>query len=419
MKRIRSRHPWVQALLRDPLILPFYIPSLVTFLGHGILSPVLPLYAEDFGASYAWVGAFMSAQALGMLLTDLPSGLLLRRMGLRRATLLGLVIMVTMEIAYFWAGSIHEAFAYRLFSGFGSALFGVARHAYVTEQASVASRGRALALFGGLIRAGRFIGPPLGGFVAARWGMRVPFLVAGIVGTPAILMVLLFLRKDAPLHTDISGRSGPPVHPSPGRLLPMLRGQASLLLPASVGQIFVQMIRSGREVVIPLYAASVVGLDVGQVGLLLGIASAVEMVMFLPAGWLMDNMGRKYALIPSFSIQAVAMACVPLTGTFGGLLACATAIGLGNGLTSGAMMVLGSDLAPPKARAEFLGVWRLIGDIGGTAGPAAVGFVADALALPMAALAMAASALAAALIFGFSLPETLKREQEVAAGSPG
>jgi MFS family permease len=419
MKHSRPRHPAVQALLRDPLILPFYIPSFVTFLGHGILSPVLPLYAEEFGASYAWVGAFMSAQALGMLLTDLPSGLLLRRIGLRRATVIGLAMMVAMEIAYFWAGSIQEAFAYRLLSGFGSALFGVARHAYVTEHASVASRGRALALFGGLIRAGRFLGPPIGGLVAVRWGMRVPFVVAGVVGSPAILMVLLFLRRDgAPRGSKLDHVRDPAAVPS-GRLLPLLRGQAKLLFPASIGQIFVQMIRSGREVVIPLYAAVALGLDVGQIGLLLGIASAVEMVMFWPAGWLMDNLGRKYALIPSFSIQAVAMACVPLTGGFVGLLACAAAVGLGNGLTSGAMMVLGSDLAPRGARAEFLGVWRLIGDLGGTAGPAAVGFVAEALTLPMAALTMAGSGLLATLIFGFALPETLQREVEVPSASVG
>ncbi len=67
------------------------------------------------------------------------------------------------------------------------------------------------------------------------------------------------------------------------------------------------------------------------VGLLMGIAAAVEMVMFAPAGWLMDHLGRKAAIVPSFTIQAVGMAFIPLTGDFVGLLACATAIGLGNG----------------------------------------------------------------------------------------
>jgi MFS family permease len=192
----------------------------------------------------------------------------------------------------------------------------------------------------------------------------------------------------------------------------MLRNQAGLLIPAGLGQIFVQMIRSGRDTIIPLYAANVIGLNVDRTGLLMGIAAAVEMTMFLPAGWVMDNLGRKYAYVPSFGLQALGMALVPLTGSFGGLLACATTIGLANGLSSGGMMTLGADLAPAHARGEFLGVWRLIGDVGGTGGPSVVGFVADALTLPAAALAMAASGLGAALTFGFLLPETLQRDEE-------
>jgi MFS family permease len=51
-------------------------------------------------------------------------------------------------------------------------------------------------------------------------------------------------------------------------------------------------------------------------------------------------------------------------------------IGLGNGLSSGLMMTLGADLAPPGATGEFLGVWRLIGDVGAVMGPLLVGAVA-------------------------------------------
>jgi MFS family permease len=101
------------------------------------------------------------------------------------------------------------------------------------------------------------------------------------------------------------------------------------------------------------------------------------------------------------------MACVPLTGSFGGLLACAMLAGMGNGLTSGSMMTLGADLAPPDARSEFLSLWRLIGDVGGTSGPSIGGFVADSFALPAAALTLSGAALIASSIFGLLLPETL------------
>ncbi len=86
-----------------------------------------------------------------------------------------------------------------------------------------------------------------------------------------------------------------------------------------------------------------------------GHCGGCGMVMFAPAGWLMDHLGRKAAIVPSFTIQAVGMAFIPLTGDFVGLLACATAIGLGNGLSSGAMMVLGSGLAPRERAVSFWG----------------------------------------------------------------
>jgi sugar phosphate permease len=105
----------------------------------------------------------------------------------------------------------------------------------------------------------------------------------------------------------------------------------------------------------------------------------------------------------------MAMACVPFTRDFTGLLLVTTLIGFGNGLSSGAMLTLGSDLAPSKARGGFLGVWRFIGDTGSTGGPMVVGGVADLVALPTAAWAMAASGLLAALTFGLLLPETLKQ----------
>jgi len=407
---IDRRNPYLRRLLRDPLILPFYVPAFVLFLGSALLSPVLPLYAEEFQVSYAWIGAVASARALGMLIMDVPSGLLLRRLGHKRAILLGMAVTVGFLAAMSWAGSIQEAFLYQLLSGFGMALYGIARHAYITEHAPKSNRGRSMALFGGLVRIAGFVGPSIGGFVAARMGLRVPFVVAGLVSVPALLSVALFM-PDARAVPSLVGRTSQLRVAKRVDLLEVLRGQARLLVPAGLGQFFAQMVRSGRRIIIPLFAANVLGMDVGQVGLLLTISAAVEMTMFWPAGWLMDNLGRKYAIVPSFALQAVGMACVPLAGGFAGLLACASLIGLGNGLSSGGMMTLGSDLAPDNARGEFLGVWRLIGDVGATAGPAVVGFVADGLALPFAALTLAVAGVLAALTFGVLLPETRGAEQ--------
>lgn len=189
----------------------------------------------------------------------------------------------------------------------------------------------------------------------------------------------------------------------------MLRARLGVLLAAGVGQMLAQTIRAGRSAIIPLYAADVLGSGVGEIGLIVGLAAAIDMSLFYPAGWIMDHLGRKCAIVPSFFIQALGMLCVPFAASFAGLLAVAALIGFGNGLGSGGMMTLGADLAPAEARSEFWGPWRLIGDGGHTGGPIVVGQVADLLALPQAAWAMCMAGLCAALVFILLLPEPLQK----------
>ena len=174
-----------------------------------------------------------------------------------------------------------------------------------------------------------------------------------------------------------------------------------ILASAGTAQIFGQMIRAGRTIVIPLFAAEVLGLAVDQIGLIVSISVAVDFSLFVVAGWLMDRVGRKFAIVPCFGIQALGMALVPFATSYSELLFAAVVIGIGNGLGSGSMMTLGADLSPSRSRGEFLGVWRLIGDMGHTSAPLVVGVVADLLVLSSAIWVIAASGLAAASIFLF------------------
>ncbi|MCB0088858.1 MAG: hypothetical protein KDE54_13165, partial [Caldilineaceae bacterium] len=64
---------------------------------------------------------------------------------------------------------------------------------------------------------------------------------------------------------------------------------------------------------------------------------------------------------------------------------------------------------------EFLGIWRLVGDVGQTGGPIITGSIADALSLPVATFVIAGVGVLAALTLGLFVPETLKRPTEVRA----
>ena len=152
-----------------------------------------------------------------------------------------------------------------------------------------------------------------------------------------------------------------------------------------------------------------IGLDLPAIGLIVTLSAAIDMAMFYPAGVIMDRYGRKYASVPSFAIQGIGMALVSLASGFWGLLAATLVIGFGNGIGSGTMLTLGSDVAPKESMGEFLGVWRLIGDVGQTGGPMAVGSVADLVGLGMSTWVLAGVGLGAAAMLGLLVPETHPR----------
>jgi MFS family permease len=378
-------------------------------LASGILIPILPLFLRDFGAGYGLVGVVLSGQAIGMLLSDVPSSMVLRRLGQRRAMIAGFGIIVFATLALFWSGSVLETLVYRLLSGTGFSILGIARHAYITENAAVGVRGRAVALFGGINRIGRFSGPAVGGLIGNAISLRAPFLLTGSIMALALLITFAMVPRTA----GTSFRQKTSLKPYLEELVSTGKTYYRILTTVGVGQLFAQMVRTGRGVLIPLYGADVLGLDVAQIGWIGSLAAAVDMLLFYPVGIIMDRFGRKFAIVPSFFVQGIGLALIPLTGGFSGLAAVGCLIGFGNGLGSGSMMTLGADLAPQKSRGEFLGMWRLIGDIGSMSGPLIAGTVAAALALPTAAVVMGSSGLVASFIFLFLVPETSKRNSSL------
>jgi MFS family permease len=387
----------------NPVALPVYMPTLILAVGRGMLIPVLPLYAKGFQDSYGLIGIVLASQGVGTLLGDVPAGVLFGRLGQRYSMLLGLIVLAVATLGMGLAGSLWVLVLFGLLAGMGTALWNIARHAYLTDSSPVQRRGRAIAVFGGINRVGVFLGPFIGGILGSMVSLRAPLLLYGVLIVAAMIFPARFAQENS--STRAVHRGGLSGHA--GHLLTMLRSHGRSLSTAGLGQFLAQTLREGRHVIIPLYAADIIGLDVGQIGVIVGLSSAIDMSLFYPAGLIMDNIGRKFAIVPCFTIMSIGMALIPLTQSFGALLAVAMLIGFGNGLGSGTMMTLGADLAPPDELGEYLGIWRLIGDSGHATAPMIVGGVAQVVGLVLAAYVIAGIGLGASAIFAGLVPETL------------
>lgn len=392
-----------QQIGQRQLLLSIYIPAFSMSLCRGLVLPIMPLFALSFEVSYAMVGVLLAAEGVGNLLFDIPAGTLVARLGRKRSMMIGAVIMGATALAMAQATLLWEAAGYRFVSGIGMALWNIARHAYITEMVATGVRGRTNAGLGGLGRIAGFVAPVAGGILAERMGLQAPFVVYAALSVAGFVSAWIWIPMD-------EASTKPSQDAALIRLWQVLRSQGRVLLAAGSGSLMAQTIRTARNVVIPLVAADHLGLDASDVGLIVSLSYAVDMLMFWPAGVIMDRFGRKWAYVPSFILQSAAMACVPLADGFGTLCAAAMGMGLANGLSSGTMLTLGADLAPKDAPGEFLGIWRFIGDSGHAAAPLIVGRAADLLGLAGTPFLVAFIGLGGAAILGFWVPETLRQD---------
>ncbi len=387
------------------LCLPIYLPTFLLSFGQGALIPTLPLYAKSFNVSLSLIGLAVAIHEVGILIADVPAGILLDRIGRKLSMLIGAVVLGLSMLGIGLAHSFFELIVYQLIGGIGGALWTVARYTYMTDAIPLTARGRSLALFGGINRTGTFLGPAVGGYLGIHYGLRSPFFLYSTIMAINFLLSLFFIvrRKlhSATIHHTVYWK----------RFVDVLKSHYRALATAGAAHVCAQALRAGRGIIIPLYGSEIIGLDVQAVGLILSISAFVDMSMFPLAGFIMDRFGRRYAVVPCFLIFGLGMAIVPFTGSFASLLVATIVMGFGNGLGSGTMMTLGADLAPSKGTGEFLGVWRLIGDAGAVTGPLVVGNIAEVWGLATSAFVLAGIGYTGVAIFLWLVPETLRRDK--------
>jgi MFS family permease len=145
------------------------------------------------------------------------------------------------------------------------------------------------------------------------------------------------------------------------------------------------------------------------VGLLFGISGLSVFTMILPAGFVIDKIGRKWATVPSTGIPALAFLLIPFTNSFFQLAVLVSFLGIANGLSLGSLATSTYDVVPPSARGRLQAARRTIAEIGGMSAPLLGGFLADRYHPGAPFLAYAPLLVLSALLLAIVGRETLQR----------
>jgi len=385
-------------------------PSLLFGLGEGAILPIIPLTARDLGASVSVAALAVALIGIGSLVSNIPASLITMHWGERWAIVAAAVWCALAMALCAWTSHLWAFAAGCFMLGMSQAVFSLARQSYLTEAVPPEYRARALSTLGGVMRIGMFIGPFVAAVVIHHYGLSGAYGV----GIAALVLAAVIAAGIPDLEAPSAEADSTPagaVSAVP-TLASTLRDRRHIFVTLGIGVMLVSAVRATRQAVIPLWADHL-ALEASVASLIYGIAGGIDMLVFYPAGKVMDVKGRRWVAVPSMLIMGAALLLTPFTHGASTLLLAAAVIGFGNGIGSGMVMTIGADHSPSVGRAHFLGVWRLMSDIGSSCGPALLSLLAATLSLGAGIAVTGLIAFAAAAQLAYWIPRAHAAQRSV------
>jgi MFS family permease len=399
----------VRPLAENQTLLILCVTTSVVMMGQGIISPVLPLYAESFGVGTAAIGLTITAFGVARLVVNLPAGFISERHGRRLLLFGGPAITVVGSVASGLAPTFAWLLVSRFVAGAGSAMYMTGAMILLTDITSDENRGRVMSIYQGSLLAGVSLGPAVGGFVAQGFGLDAPFYVVAVLALLA--MFLSFGRMPETVHeARRAARPGGDDNPPSGRgaVLSLLARPDFLLVCMLSGSIFLTR-TGGRLTLIPLLGENRLGMSPALLGAVFTMMTLLNLATLAPAGTMIDRLGRKAVIVPSALVTGSALVLFAVSGNVGLFVIAAVIHGLGTGIVGPAPAAYAADIAPPGLRGVSMGLFRTFGDAGFVIGPVLLGALADLAGFGWALAFNALILVSIALLFAVFARETLRR----------
>jgi len=338
---------------------------IVDLIGFGIVMPVLPFYAKEFGASASVLGWLLGCHAAAQFVFAPLWGRLSDRIGRRPVLLMTIAGTALSLLALGLATSLPWIFAARVLGGAFAANISVAS-AYIADVTAEEERTRWMGMLGASFGIGFLLGPAIGGALAPL-GYYVPLLVAAGLATLNWLHALASLQEP-PRHAEAEQATR-----TRAALLrdPLVRRlcTANLVFSAAVTQL---------ETVFAFFMIDRFGYDAQHVAaILVGMALLMGGVQGGGMKALAARFPERSLVIAGCLTLALAFAALPEMHTVVWLAAPLALSALGRAVVQPSLLSMTSQAASPRERGAVMGAFQASASLARVGGPLAAGFLYD------------------------------------------
>jgi MFS family permease len=351
-----------------------------------MILPTIPVLARQFDVSAGGAAQIVTAFAAGKFVGTVIAGVLLDRIGTRVALVAGPLAASLASLCVVWAPWFSVILFFALIMGAADSLWATAREIAGIDLAHRSQRGRVISGLHGVHTIGAAFSPFAGGWLTETYGFQAAFI--GYAAATALSVPLGCVGPDSAVHPPTAKAQDKVKGWSIAAIAQRLKAINHLyqeiqpqLRPTYCAIVFATLVNQSQRVLVqsmlPLYAAYYLHLAPTQIGMLFTVSGVIVFAMIIPAGFLMDRVGRKWCTVPSTAIPAIVFLLIPMTGSFAQLAALVGVAGLAQGLSLGSLATSTYDVVPSHVRGRLQALRRTIAELGSGVAPLLGGYLAN------------------------------------------
>lgn len=339
----------------------------MAMVGLGIISPIIPNYASDLGASGIYIGLIYSSFSFSRVILQTPVGRLADTYSKKKIIVAGLIVYTVISVVYTYVTSPEMLILVRVFHGVGSSMMMPVAMAYAMNLTPKGEEGKYMGYMNTALFSGFGAGPFIGGYIYENYSTRMVFNTMSVLVAISLVLTILLVPDEASLGMK------PRQSPAPIREILGNKTLSSILIYRAVNAL-------GRGTImsfLPLFAVQILGLSSTNIGIILSTGIFLNAFLQTPMGILADRVNRKTLLIGGGLLASVGYFYMVQTGTIAEIFVARMTVSMGSALSLPAVTAIIAEEGRELGSGSTVGVFNTAMSIGQIIGPVFSGFLLD------------------------------------------